>query len=36
MDNSALIGYLASILQEFNVSEKTDEKVENAEVENKE
>jgi hypothetical protein len=33
MDNRALIGYLASLLQGFNASEKTDEKVENAQIE---
>jgi hypothetical protein len=29
MDNSALVGYLASILRQFNASERTDENVEN-------
>jgi hypothetical protein len=33
MDNNALITYLASILQKFDVSEKTGEKTENAEAE---
>ena len=35
MDNSALITYLASILQESDVSEKNDKKTENAEAGNK-
>jgi hypothetical protein len=35
MNNRALIGNLTSLLQRFDTSEKTDEKVENAGVENK-
>jgi hypothetical protein len=33
MDNRAFIGYLASLLQGFNASGKTDEKVENVQIE---
>jgi hypothetical protein len=33
MDNKAFIGYLASLLQGFNASGKTDEKVENTQIE---
>jgi len=36
MDNRALIGYLAPLLQGFNISEKNDEKAENRQIETKE